>query len=93
MTGSASLLVLVASWTAGGLVSGTAYFVALRKTVDLLSAAEGRLRWAALTLGRLVGMTLFLAVAARFGALPLLSAFLGVLVARGFALRRSRRVA
>jgi F1-F0 ATPase (N-ATPase) AtpR subunit len=93
MTGLASLLSLAAVWTAGGLLLGTAYFATLRRTVDLLLADGGRLTWAALTLGRLVAMTLFLAGAARFGALPLLGAFLGFLVARGFALRRSRRVA
>jgi len=93
MTGPASLVVLAASWAAAGLLAGTAYFATLRRTVDLLSADGGRLTWAALTLGRLVGITLFLAAAARFGALPLLSAFLGFLVARGFALRRLRRLA
>ena len=93
MTGPTSLLALAAGWTAGGLLAGTAYFAALQRTVDLLSADRGRATWAALTLGRLVGITLFLAAAARFGPLPLLSAFLGFLVARGFALRRSRRVA
>jgi hypothetical protein len=90
MTGPAFLLALAAGWAASGFILGMIYFAALRRSVDVLGTDGGRLRWTALTLGRLVGITLFLAAAVRFGPLPLLSAFLGFLIARGFALRRSR---
>lgn len=93
MTGSVALAALAAAWAAGGLLLGAAYFTALRWTVDLFAAGPGRLMPAMLTLGRLAAAALFLVVAARSGALPLLSAFLGFLVARTVALRWARRVA
>ena len=93
MTGGLSLAAVIACWVVGGLMLGVAYFATLRRTADLFAIGQGRSMPVALTLARLVGATLFLATAARFGALPLLSAFLGFLVARGLALRGSRRVA
>jgi hypothetical protein len=48
---------------------------------------------AALTLGRFAAAALFFAAAARWGALPLLSAFLGFLSARGVTLRATQRLA
>ena len=93
MTGSVALASLAAAWTAGGLLLGAAYFAVLRATVGFLSSGPGRLTPPALTLGRLVGAALFFAAAARFGALPLLGAFFGFLVARSVALRWARRVA
>ncbi len=92
MNGSVAFAAL-AAWTTGGLLLGAAYFAALRWTVDLFSAGSGRAMPAALTLGRLAGAAVFLAVAARFGALPLLGAFVGFLVARSVALRFTRRAA
>jgi len=93
MTASTSYLALGAAWTLGGFLFGLAYFTALRRTIDLFTGGRGRLFPAALTLGRLTGVILFLGLAARVGALPLLTGFLGFLLARGLALRTARRAA
>jgi hypothetical protein len=77
----------------GGLAFGCAYFAVLRRAVDLYITGHGLLVPAILTVGRLATAILFLGVAARIGALPLLSAFLGFLVARLFALLSTRRAA
>jgi hypothetical protein len=69
-----------------GLAFGFAYFAVLRRTVDLYAAGHGLFVPAVLTLGRFATAILFLGIAARIGALPLLSAFVGFLVARTFAL-------
>jgi hypothetical protein len=74
-----------------GLAFGYAYFAVLRRTVDLYAAGHGLLVPALLTVGRLATAILFLATAARIGALPLLLAFLGFLVARTFALLTAQR--
>ena len=76
-----------------GLAFGYAYFAVLRRTVDLCTAGRGLLIPLILTVGRLATAILFLGVAARIGALPLLLAFLGFLVARRFALLTARRAA
>jgi hypothetical protein len=73
-----------------GLLVGACYFAALRRTAALYAAGGGR-RAAAVTLLRMAGAIIFFALLARFGALPLLSSFLGFLLARGLALRASRR--
>ena len=70
-----------------GFVFGFAYFVVLRRTIDLYIAERGRLVPALLTLGRLAAVTLFLVITARNGALPLLASFIGFLMARAVALR------
>jgi hypothetical protein len=88
MTGAA--LALVAGFA--GLVAGALYFAALRRTVALYAAGPGRLA-AALTLARIAGAILFFGLGARQGALPLLSSFLGFLLARTLALRAARRAA
>jgi len=77
----------------GGLAFGCAYFAVLRRTVDFYTAGRGLLVPALLTVGRLATAILFLAVAARVGALPLLLAFLGFLVARMLALFAARKAA
>jgi hypothetical protein len=77
----------------GGLAFSFAYFAVLRRTVDLYAVGHGLLAPAILTVGRLATAILFLGVAARIGALPLLLAFLGFLVARPFALFTARRAA
>jgi N-ATPase, AtpR subunit len=81
--------VFVASFA--GLVVGLVHFAALRRTVDLYSAGRGRLAEAALTLGRIAGTIVFFCLVAKLGALPLLSSFLGFLLARTFALCAVRR--
>jgi hypothetical protein len=76
-----------------GLIFGLLHFAVLRRTVEFYSAGRGRLAAAALTLGRIAGAIVFFVLAARLGALPLLSAFLGFLLARTLALRPARRTA
>ena len=78
---------------AAGLVFGLVHFAALRRTVELYSAGRVRLAAAALTIGRIAAAIVFFGLAARLGALPLLSAFLGFLLARWLALRAPRRTA
>ena len=80
-------IAVVASFAFAGLAFGLAYFAVLRKTVDLHAAGHGRFAPTILTLGRLVAAILFLGVAARVGALPLISSFIGFLLARALALR------
>jgi len=89
MTGVVFIALAIA-WAVGGLLLGVAYFTAVWRSAALFSLGRGRVMPAALTLARLAGAALFFALAARYGALPPLSALLGFLVARGFALRRAR---
>jgi hypothetical protein len=95
MTGSilAANLARSALFAVAGLAFGWAYFAALRRTIDVYVAGRHRFVPAILTLARVAAATVFLAVAAQFGALPLLAAFLGFLGARALALHRARRVA
>lgn len=86
-------IALTAAFIAAGLVVGWAYFAALRRTVDLYATGRRPPVQVALTLARIGGVTAFLGAAVRFGALPLLAAFLGFLVARSLALRAVRRPA
>lgn len=87
----AVILPLAAAMAAAGLLIGLFYFAALRRTVQLYGAGRSRLGPAALTIGRIGGAAAFLVLAARLGALPLLAAFAGFLVARAIALRAVRR--
>ena len=87
----ASTFALASAMAVAGLVFGLGYFASLRRTVDLYGSGHARLGPAALTLGRIAGAMIFLILAARLGALPLLTAFLGFLLARGLALRALRR--
>lgn len=84
---------IAAAFAAGGLVFGWVYFAALRRTVEFYAAGGGRLVPAVLTLARIAGVIAFLGFAVRFGALPLLAAFLGFLAARALAVRAARRTA
>ena len=74
-----------------GFALGLGYFAVLRRTVDLYVAGSDRLVPAILTLGRLAAAILFLVIAARSGAQPLVASFMGFLLARGLALRTLRR--
>ena len=69
---------------------GLLYFAALRFSVAAFASGGGWVVPMVLTGARIGGIALALGIAAKFGAIPLLSAFLGFLVARGVALRRSR---
>ena len=93
MTGAtlAFVAALASGGASAGLVFGLVHFAALRRTVELYSARRVRLTAAALTLGRITAAIVFFGLAARLGALPLLSAFLGFLLARVLALRAPRR--
>lgn len=70
-----------------GFAFGVAYFIVLRRTVSLFTAGGGWLPLSALTLGRLVAVTVFFTFVARLGAAPLLAAFLAFLLARAAVLR------
>jgi F1F0 ATPase subunit 2 len=90
---TAPTLALATAMMVGGAVLGLTYFACLKWTTDLF-AAEGRwARLALLTLARLVAVVIAFALAARLGAIPLLAAFAGFLVARSIALRQGRRAA
>ena len=93
MTGSAMAANLPVTVLLGvaGLGFGWAYFAVLRWTIDAYLAGRSPLVPLTLTLTRIGAAILFLGVAAQRGALPLIAAFLGFLVARGLALRTSAR--
>ena len=76
-----------------GVVVGLVHFAALWRSIELYSAGWGQLAATALTLGRIAGTIVFLVLVVRLGALPLLSSFLGFLLARTLALRAARRTA
>jgi hypothetical protein len=83
--------VLIFAMGFAGLAFGLLYFASVRRTAALLTARKG-LAWPlAFTFGRIAAAALFLALAARLGAAPLLAAFLGFLLARTVALRKARR--
>ena len=70
---------------------GVIYFAALRRTVALIATPGAALQAIAFTLGRGAAALGVLGFAAWLGAVPLLSAFAGFLLARSSALRRGRR--
>jgi N-ATPase, AtpR subunit len=74
-----------------GLLFGIINFAALRRNVELYTGGLSGFAAAALTFGRLGGAVVLFSLAAKLGALPLLSAFLGFLLARWLALRAARR--
>jgi F1F0 ATPase subunit 2 len=65
-----------------GLAVGLVYFAALRRTVGLYTKGRSGFTVIASALGRIAGAIAFFSVTARLGALPLLSSFLGFLLAR-----------
>jgi hypothetical protein len=86
-------LAFASIWAAAGFGFGVIYFAALRRSAELYRARGARLVPIALTLGRIAGAILFFGLAVRFGALPPLTALLGFLLARSFALRAARGTA
>ena len=78
---------VVAGFAAVGVAGGLGYFAMLRESTARLVVGTGRLGAVVLTLGRLAAISALLAFAASRGAMPLLAAFLGFLVARTLALR------
>ena len=81
----------VTAMACAGVLVGLAYFAALRRTSILVAAGAAWRGPAALTVSRIGGAAVFLALAARLGAAALLAAFFGFLVARALALRAARR--
>lgn len=82
----ADALLAAAGVAAGGLL-GLVYFAALRRAVGAF-VVQQRWPWLiAWSLARIVGAVAVLAVIARFGALALLAALFGFLLARGRSLR------
>jgi F1F0 ATPase subunit 2 len=73
-----------------GLLLGLAYFEALERTVTALTGGNGWFLAVPLTLVRIAAIALALATAARYGAMPLIAAFAGFLLARVIALRLAR---
>ncbi|MCZ4331153.1 ATP synthase subunit I [Castellaniella denitrificans] len=74
-----------------GLLFGLLYFAALKRSVALLVDGKGWFVPLALTLGRLGAAVVFLLIAAKLGAVPLLGGFAGFLMARALVLRAQRR--
>jgi hypothetical protein len=95
MTGAmlAATLVRVALFAVAGLALGAAYFLVLRRTVEVYLSGRQLFVPAFLTVARIAGAIVLLVVAGQFGAMALLAAFLGFLGARTLALRTTRRIA
>ena len=81
MTAASTTLFLLA-----GIAAGQAYFGAMRRSLAAF-AAGSRMAPLLLTVGRLASILLFLLLAVRLGAPPLLAAFIGFLIARAIAVR------
>ena len=81
-----SIPVLASGAALVGLNFGLVYFQALLRTAELLAGDRGWLVPAGLTLARVVGAILVLAFMVQLGAIALLAAFLGFLLARMIAL-------
>lgn len=75
----------------GGFVMGLLYFAGLRRTIELMVAGRGPFSHLVLTLGRIAAAATCLALAGVVGAVPLLAAFLGFLLARNLAMHAARR--
>lgn len=71
---------------AAGIAIGFAYFRALRWTIRC-GAKHPLVIHAVASLARLLAVAVFFGFAARLGALPLLAAFAGFLLARALAMR------
>ena len=85
-------LLLGAALAAAGVLLGRCYFRMLRFAVERYASGRSSAPQAAvLALGRILCATALFAAAARLGALPLLAAFAGFLVARTAALRAARK--
>lgn len=78
-------------FSAGGIALGWGYFAALRHGVKLYVTRGALLKGLYWMIARLAGAALFFAFAVRFGAWPLLGAFIGFLAARQLAVRDARR--
>ena len=86
-----SMPALVAAMAVAGFLFGRGYFAMLRQTVRLFVSRRSLLGPAVLTLGRIAAAAIFLMLAARLGAAPLLAAAVGFLLSRSYALRAAPR--
>lgn len=84
---------LAVLFSAGGLAFGWGYFAALRRGIDAYAAQRAVFKSLLWMLARLAAAALFFACAVRWGAWPLVAAFLGFLAARQIAVRAARRAA
>jgi hypothetical protein len=84
---------LAALFAAGGLAFGWGYFAALRRGIDAFAAQGAVFKSLLWMLARLAAAALFFVFAVRWGAWPLVAAFLGFLAARQIAVRVARRAA
>jgi N-ATPase, AtpR subunit len=84
------VLELAMTMAVAGLAIGLLYFAALERTIALYVAGRGWVGPLAFTLGRIAAAGVFLSFAAKLGAISLLSAFAGFLLARAVALRAAR---
>jgi hypothetical protein len=91
MTTSIPVPDLAIGMACAGFGFGLLYFAALRRTVTLFAMGRGWFGPVAFTLSRIGAAVIFLVVAAKLGAAPLLAAFLGFLLARTVMLRAARR--
>ena len=85
------VIVITAMMAFTGFVFGLVYFAALERTVSLFASRRVWLHPLALTLARMGATVAFLGAAARLGAIPLLAAFGGFLLARALALHGAGR--
>ena len=84
---------LAVLFAAGGLAFGWGYFAALRRGIDAYAARGSIFRSLLWMLARLAAAAIFFAFAVRWGAWPLVAAFLGFLAARQIAVRAARGAA
>jgi F1F0 ATPase subunit 2 len=77
-----AMLAGIAGWLAAGALIGAFHFLTLRTSARMLAAGSSLPAALALHLTRFVVITGALTVIARYGALPLLAAMLGLLAAR-----------
>ena len=84
---------LAVLFAAVGLAFGWGYFAALRRAIDAYAAQGAVFKSLLWMLARLAAAALFFAFAARWGAWPLVTVFLGFLAARQIAVRAARRAA
>lgn len=93
MTHAALILSLATIMMAfAGFMFGLLYFATLTRTVALFATGRGCFDPLALTLGRIGAAVIFLVLAVKLGAAPLLASFLGFLLARSKTLRAARRI-
>lgn len=90
-TALAAVAPLALMMACAGLAFGLVYFAALCRTSILLATGRGWTALLAFTVARIGAAVIFLALAAKLGAAPLLAAFAGFLAARAIAIRVVRR--